>query len=709
MTPTIRQPRSRSRLALLVILIAALLSASSRIVAHADVAVPSTIRAALFINTGASVSTSLTSVATLQSAGGMNLVWRDPQFSLVIGQALPNQLIRFGMDGYRALVLETADLTAATAVLKTIQSQSSAVFMTQLFKSGKMVYQVSEGSYATAAQAASSLAKWTNAASSLGIQTLLSPRVAGPWAVETGAYASEAEAAAAAEVIGNSGLDAFVALKPVNGVLTYTVRVGQEKDATTLAAMQQAVAATGAAGAVIPAPGEPYAVLRKDMTLNGTTAVPIPLYSIPAASGVVLRADPAGANPIQLTERSKRTYRGSMEISAFNNSLAVINEVNLEQYLYSVVGTEVGSGWPLEAQKAQAVAARSYALAGGMAFKIAHVVDTTVSQAYYGTGAENPNSTAGVDATQGEVLVNASGKIISALFSSNSGGITADSTEAWGNVDPTYASAALSPDDGPNAGKKMWYRIATSTGLVGYVREDLLADAGQKNAAGLSQLQVTGEGTNVRSKPAADGDELGRLTIGERVVPLSKVLEMTKAYSWVAGPFTPEQLQATLSKRDTSITSPVYTLEVSARGPSGRATELKANGVRVAINSPDSFRSALGNVNSTLFEIEETGRMTVMDGQGRTRELPKQSGSLSIVGGNGQTQTISDGNLFIMDANAQVRAATVAPKFIISGYGWGHGIGMSQWGARGFAEQGYDYQYILLYYYKNVTIEKGAK
>ncbi|WP_027085309.1 SpoIID/LytB domain-containing protein [Cohnella panacarvi] len=709
MAPTIRQPRSRSRLALLVLLLAALLSASSRIVAHADVAVPSTIRAALFINTGASASTSLTSVATLQSAGGLKLVWRDPQFSLAIGSTVPNQLVRFGMDGYRALVLETADLSAATAVLKSIQAQSSSAFMTQLFKSGKMVYQVSEGSYATASQAAASLAKWTNAASSLGVQTLLSPRVAGPWAIEAGSYASSAEAAAAAEVIGNSGLDAFVALKPVNGIITYTVRVGQEKDAAALAAVQQTVIATGVVNVAIPAPSEPYAVVRNDMTLNGTAAVPVPMYAIPASSGVVLRADPAGANPIQLAERSKRSYRGSMELSVNNNSLAVINEVNLEHYLYSVVGTEVGSGWPLEAQKAQAVAARSYALAGGMAFKIAHVVDTTVSQAYYGTGAENPNSTAGVDATQGEVLVGAGGKIISALFSSNAGGVTADAAEGWGKADPIYASAALSPDDGPNAGKKQWYRISSNTGLVGYVREDLLADAGRKNAAGLPELQVTGDVAIVRSKPATDGDDLGRLTLGERVVPLAKVPEMTKAYSWVAGPFTPEQLQASLSKRDPSIAGPIYTLEVSARGPSGRATELKANGARVAIDQPDSFRSALGNINSTLFEIEETGRMTVLDGQGNTRELAKQSGTLSIAGGNGQAQTVSDGNLFIMDGNAQVRAATVKPKFIISGYGWGHGIGMSQWGARGFAEQGYDYQYILLYYYKNVTIEKGAK
>ncbi|MFD0674337.1 SpoIID/LytB domain-containing protein [Cohnella sp. GCM10027633] len=702
---SIRHQRSYSRLALLVILVAAVLSASSRIVADAAVNVPPTIRVALFINTGSSASTSLTSVATLQSAGGLTVSWKDPAYSAVIGSAAPRQAVRFGMDGYRALVLETTEQGAAMTVLKNIQTQSSAAFVTQLNKSGKVVYQVSEGAYATAAQAAASLTKWSNAAASVGVQTLLSPRIAGPWAVEAGTYATVEEASAAASVIGAAGLDTFVAAKPLSGAMTYTVRVGQEKDASTLPALQQAALAAGAATATIPTAGDAYALLRNDVTVNA----PATMYAIPAASGVVLRADPAGADTIQLTERSKRTYRGSMEMSVYNNSLAVVNDVNLEHYLYSVVAAEVGSGWPAEAQKAQAVAARSYALAGGMSFKIANVVDTTVSQAYYGAGEgkENPNSTAGVDATKGEVLVNASGRIVSALFASNAGGITADSTEAWGNVDPTYASAAVSPDDGPNAGKKPWIKVATGTGIVGYVREDLLADTGLKNAVGLPQLQSTASGTIVRSKPTTAGEELGRLAVGDAVVPLDKVPEMTTAYSWIAGPFSPDQMRASLAKYDKSITGPIYTLEVSARGPSGRATELQANGVRVALAYPDNIRSALGGVNSTLITIEETGRMSIVDGQGSTRELPRQFGSLAIAGGDGQVRTASEGNLFIMDGSGKLRAASATPQFVISGKGWGHGIGMSQWGARGFAEQGYDYQYILQYYYKNVTIYKG--
>lgn len=704
MTSSISQRSSFRKLSLLVLLVAAVLSASTRIVSHADVAVPSTIRVALFINTGASVSTTLTSALTLQSAGGLNVGWKDPQFTAPIATIGPKQAVRFGMDGYRALLLETADVNAAMTALKTLQSQTNAAYVTQLAKSGKTVYQVSEGAYTTVAQAQAALTRWTNAGIGAGIQSLLSPRIAGPWAVEAGTYASQAEASAAAAAIGNaSGLDAFVAAKAAGGAVTYTVRVGQEKDGSTLAALQQAVAAAGAQAATVPAPGAPYALLRQDVISGG---VPATFFAVPTAAGVVLRADPAGAETIQISEKGNKTYRGSIETSIYNNSLAVVNDVGLEPYLYSVVGTEVGSGWPAEAQKAQAVAARSYALAAGMQFKIANVVDTTVSQAYLGTGAENANSTAGVDATKGEVIVNASGRIVSALFASNAGGITADSVEAWGNVDPTYASAAISPDDGPNAGKPQWVKVATGGGVTGYVREDLLAEASGKNAAGLKQMQATTGGVTIRSRPATDGDDLGKLSAGELVVPLGKVPEMTKAYSWVVGPYTADQLRALLVKRDSSLTGPLYTFEVSARGPSGRATELSANGKKLNLGQPDNFRGALG-VNSTLFDVEETGRMTITDGQGAKRELPQQSGALAVVGADGQARTIGGGNLYVMDGSGNLRSATATAQFVISGKGWGHGLGMSQWGARGFAEQGYDYQYILQYYYKNVTIQKG--
>jgi stage II sporulation protein D len=702
---------SYPRLFLLVLLLTAVVSSSTRMIVHADVNVLSTIRVALFVNLGTNKYQSLTSSVTLNSASGMMLSWRDPQFNLPVESIPAGQAARFTLDGYRALILETADLNAAITVLKKVQASSKAAFVTKLTKSGKTVYQVTEGVYSSPAGASSALVKWNNAAVASGIQSLLPARAAGPWAVEAGPYSSSAEATAAAEMIGNTGLDAFVALKPQEGNLNYIVRVGQEIDSSTLDALQQAVTAAGGLNVRVPAAGEPYAIVRSDMTFNGSANIPIPLYAIPASAGTVLRAEPEGAGGIQVIERSKRTYRGSMEVSGLNQSLALVNDVDFEQYLYSVVGAEVGSSWPIEAQKAQAVAARSYALASGYGYQIAHVVDTTNSQVYNGIGSENTNSTSGVTQTSGEVLT-AGGKIISAVFSSNAGGITADNTmEIWGGDNSFLQTNVPSPDTGPQKGKNEWYYVALPSGQAGYIRADLLTDSGQLNSTGSKLLRVNSEGTAVRSRPqiVSTVEPIARVNSGMLVVQLDKMAEYTE-YSWVEAPMTPEQLLASINKRaKTPIAGPLRTLEVTQIGPSGRVTEVKANGIIVNVGAADNLRGALNGLRSTLFTINETGRYTVLNGDGEKREIPGDSEPLQVMGSDGVTRTLTNDNVYILNGNGKLRAATTSPAFIFSGKGFGHGLGLSQWGARGLAEQGYDYQSILKYYYKDVTIEKDAQ
>jgi len=675
--------------------------------AKAAIDVPDTIRVALFLNLGSGKYQALTPAATLASADGMNLSLRDARSGQVaVGSVPAGQTVRFAMDGYRALVLETADFNAASAALKKIQASSNAGLLTRLTKSGMAVYQVTDGSYSSVAGANAALAKHAGAAA--GAQSLSPARAVGPWAVETGPYASEADAQAAAERLGGAGLDAFVALKPGAGGVQYAVRVGQEKDAASLTALLPKVAAAGGANPRVPDAGETYATLRQDLTAGGA-AQAATLYALPAGSDAVLRADPLGNQGISVAERSKRTYRGSLEMSVLNQSLAVVNEVGMESYLYSVVGVEVGAGWPLEAQKAQAVAARTYALFAGTGYQIANVVDTTFSQAYYGIGHENPNSTAGVNATAGEVLTYG-GKLINSVFSANAGGITADNAqEIWAGDNAYYSSAATSPDDGPQKGKPEWHYVALSTGEVGYVRSDLLADSGEKHVGGSRLLRVSGEGVALRSKPlaAANEEPIARLASGALVVELARVPESTD-YAWIEAPKTPDELLAALNKRaKTPIQGPLRTLEVSKRGPSGRVTEIKANGVAVNVGVGDNLRSALDGLKSTLFFIEETGRLSIEGGDGSKREVASP-GTLQIVGADGRPRSAGGSNLFVMDGQGGLRAATPSPGFVVSGNGNGHGVGMSQWGARGLAEQGYDYQYILQYYYKNATIEKDA-
>jgi stage II sporulation protein D len=127
-----------------------------------------------------------------------------------------------------------------------------------------------------------------------------------------------------------------------------------------------------------------------------------------------------------------RWYRGSITLVPSDDGLTVLNNVNLEHYLYSVLGAEMSANWPLEALKAQAVAARSYALyqrdkRGTRTYDLG---DTQAWQVYKGVETEAQSTHAAVDATAGQVTVY-NGQIIEAFFHSSSGGHTENVEEVW--------------------------------------------------------------------------------------------------------------------------------------------------------------------------------------------------------------------------------------------------------------------------------------
>lgn len=149
-----------------------------------------------------------------------------------------------------------------------------------------------------------------------------------------------------------------------------------------------------------------------------------------------------------------RQYRGDLEIRVRDDGMMAINHLHIEEYLYSVVPSEMPASWPLEALKAQAVAARSYTLRrlGGEEYDLC---STVLSAVYRGLMAEHPQSTAAVDATRGEVLFYED-QMIDALYSSNVGGHTESSASIWGgeraylqpvSTDYTPLVSPLSPGD----------------------------------------------------------------------------------------------------------------------------------------------------------------------------------------------------------------------------------------------------------------------
>lgn len=130
----------------------------------------------------------------------------------------------------------------------------------------------------------------------------------------------------------------------------------------------------------------------------------------------------------------KKWYRGNLIIQNNNGKLTVINDVDLESYLKGVIPSEMPTSWDVEAHKAQAIAARSYALAnlGKRAAKGYDLEDTPKDQAYGGASAENRGTTKAVNDTRGIVLTH-NQRIISAFYTASAGGKT--KTTAWaGNV-----------------------------------------------------------------------------------------------------------------------------------------------------------------------------------------------------------------------------------------------------------------------------------
>ncbi len=142
----------------------------------------------------------------------------------------------------------------------------------------------------------------------------------------------------------------------------------------------------------------------------------------------------------------------------------LINVVDLEDYLLSVVPSEVPSLWPKEVLKAQAIAARSYAVANFGKHKAeGYDVKATVDdQVYRGVIAESAETNAAVAATSGLVLKN-SNKVISAFFHSTSGGSTEVSENVWGKPLP-YLKSVVDYDDA--APQFTWRKTVTSQDLA---------------------------------------------------------------------------------------------------------------------------------------------------------------------------------------------------------------------------------------------------
>lgn len=134
-------------------------------------------------------------------------------------------------------------------------------------------------------------------------------------------------------------------------------------------------------------------------------------------------------------------YRGELKIIAKKSTCLVINYVQIDDYLSATIGGEMGLNWPVEALKAQAVAARTYVLYQSRQFRDREYdVDNSVNdQVYLGSKMVSETTKRAVGATKNLVLKFGS-SLLKAYYHSNCGGATTTPEQVWGKKEPGFVS-----------------------------------------------------------------------------------------------------------------------------------------------------------------------------------------------------------------------------------------------------------------------------
>ncbi|HET6514418.1 MAG TPA: SpoIID/LytB domain-containing protein [Thermodesulfovibrionales bacterium] len=209
-------------------------------------------------------------------------------------------------------------------------------------------------------------------------------------------------------------------------------------------------------------------------------------------------------------------YTGNIEVWKGDKGLYIVNELLLEEYVESVVASEVGTNWEMEALKAQAVIARTYAAyrmnaSGSSKY---HITSSVLHQVYKGNNAQIQVAYA-VKETAGEIITY-DGKPIEAFYHSTSGGMTEDPKEVFGKSFPYLKPIETKCEQSPYW---LWER------KIPFQEIDKAL-----NLTGIKEISVTSLTTTGRVRDLSIESQSGRITM--------KATQFRKLLGWSRLPST---------------------------------------------------------------------------------------------------------------------------------------------------------------------------
>ncbi|NLN76865.1 MAG: SpoIID/LytB domain-containing protein [Armatimonadetes bacterium] len=204
--------------------------------------------------------------------------------------------------------------------------------------------------------------------------------------------------------------------------------------------------------------------------------------------------------------RTRRKYRGAIEVSAQNGTLHVVNVVKMDDYLPGVLAGEMPSDFHIEALKTQAVAARSYTIRQRRRHNDDgfDLCDNVHCHVYEGTIGERPAYLSAIAATAGQTLMH-NGQVASIMYSADCGGVT----ESYADVDKHAVPYLICVTEPTGIAHKLWEKSFTLKELSA-----ILVAAGVKQAKGLKSLSIERKTTSGRAAMVRVIGADGTTTVG---------------------------------------------------------------------------------------------------------------------------------------------------------------------------------------------------
>ncbi len=355
-----------------------------------------------------------------------------------------------------------------------------------------------------------------------------------------------------------------------------------------------------------------------------------------------------GEVEVPLTWFKGYKYHGGFQYIRSGGNISVVNFVPMQEYVKGVVPYEMSAKWPLEALKAQALCARTYALYNyGKHGKTFDVCGSTDCQVYSGANSATENSDRAVDETYGMYILY-DGQPINAVFHSSDGGATENSENVWSATLPYLRGVYDNNEDLDSSINGRWSYEYTSDQLT-YIL----------NAKGYTCSKII----NMYVKEFTDMGNVKTLTLVDsdgKEFNFSKEKARTILYSSTYKKYTHSQRYTVTRKGDTS--------------PSLMYVNNGSSSVDFSFDTVFAIgKNGKNQLNSGKFSVITASGISTFDTTEKETSSPN-SGSIS---------------------------------FVVTGTGWGHNVGMSQNGAKALALNGRTFEEIIHFYYTDVEIYKA--